>query len=222
MDLFLKIFQESLPSLLSGLRITVIMALLSLFFASIVGLIMCVFSISRFRLLKVISTTYIYVIRGIPLMILGLFLYFGVGAALQIRFDPMVAAIIALTINAGAYMAEIFRAGIQAIDFGQMEAARSLGLNYFKAMKRVILPQAVKIMIPSIMNQFITTIKDTSILSVVSVRELTLSGQIIIANNYRPFEVYAIVALMYFVFITILTMISKQMERKLSYDHRGE
>ncbi|MBE6829461.1 amino acid ABC transporter permease [Caproiciproducens sp. R1] len=222
MDLFLKIFQESLPSLLSGLRITVIMALLSLFFASIVGLIMCVFSISRFRLLKAISTTYIYVIRGIPLMILGLFLYFGVGAALQIRFDPMVAAIIALTINAGAYMAEIFRAGIQAIDFGQMEAARSLGLNYFKAMKRVILPQAVKIMIPSIMNQFITTIKDTSILSVVSVRELTLSGQIIIANNYRPFEVYAIVALMYFVFITILTMISKQMERKLSYDHRGE
>ncbi|TQI66638.1 amino acid ABC transporter permease [Clostridium sp. KNHs216] len=222
MDLFLKIFQESLPSLLSGLRITVIMALLSLFFASIVGLIMCIFSISRFRLLKAISTTYIYVIRGIPLMILGLFLYFGVGAALQIRFDPMVAAIIALTINAGAYMAEIFRAGIQAIDFGQMEAARSLGLNYFKAMKRVILPQAVKIMIPSIMNQFITTIKDTSILSVVSVRELTLSGQIIIANNYRPFEVYAIVALMYFVFITILTMISKQMERKLSYDHRGE
>jgi amine acid ABC transporter, permease protein, 3-TM region, His/Glu/Gln/Arg/opine family len=222
LDLFLKIFQESLPSLLSGLRITVIMALLSLFFASIVGLIMCVFSISRFRLLKAISTTYIYVIRGIPLMILGLFLYFGVGAALQIRFDPMVAAIIALTINAGAYMAEIFRAGIQAIDFGQMEAARSLGLNYFKAMKRVILPQAVKIMIPSIMNQFITTIKDTSILSVVSVRELTLSGQIIIANNYRPFEVYAIVALMYFVFITILTMISKQMERKLSYDHRGE
>lgn len=222
MDLFLKIFQESLPSLLSGLRITVIMAILSLFFASIVGLIMCIFSISRFRLLKAISTTYIYVIRGIPLMILGLFLYFGVGAALQIRFDPMVAAIIALTINAGAYMAEIFRAGIQAIDFGQMEAARSLGLNYFKAMKRVILPQAVKIMIPSIMNQFITTIKDTSILSVVSVRELTLSGQIIIANNYRPFEVYAIVALMYFVFITILTMISKQMERKLSYDHRGE
>ncbi len=222
MDLFLKIFQESLPSLLSGLRVTVIMAILSLFFASIVGLIMCIFSISRFRLLKAISTTYIYVIRGIPLMILGLFLYFGVGAALQIRFDPIVAAIIALTINAGAYMAEIFRAGIQAIDFGQMEAARSLGLNYFKAMKRVILPQAVKIMIPSIMNQFITTIKDTSILSVVSVRELTLSGQIIIANNYRPFEVYAIIALMYFVFITILTMISKQMERKLSYDHRGE
>ncbi|MDF1494925.1 amino acid ABC transporter permease [Caproiciproducens sp. CPB-2] len=222
MDLFLKILQESLPSLLSGLRITIIMAILSLFFASIVGLIMCIFSISRFRLLKAISTTYIYVIRGIPLMILGLFLYFGVGAALQIRFDPMVAAVIALTINAGAYMAEIFRAGIQAIDFGQMEAARSLGLNYFKAMKRVILPQAVKIMIPSIMNQFITTIKDTSILSVVSVRELTLSGQIIIANNYRPFEVYAIVAIMYFIFITILTMISKKMERKLSYDNRGE
>nr|WP_319488857.1 amino acid ABC transporter permease [uncultured Caproiciproducens sp.] len=222
MDLFFKIFRESLPSLLSGLRVTITMAILSLIFASIVGIIMGIFSISKFRVLKAISTTYIYVIRGIPLMILGLFLYFGVGAALQIRFDPMVAAIIALTINAGAYMAEIFRAGIQAIDFGQMEASRSLGLSYLKSMRRVILPQAVKIMIPSIMNQFITTIKDTSILSVVSVRELTLSGQIIIANNYRPFEVYGAVAIMYFVFITILTMISKKVERKLSYDNRGE
>ncbi len=222
MGLFFKIFQESLPSLLSGLRITVIMAILSLIFASLVGVVMGIFSISRFKVLKAVSTTYIYVIRGIPLMILGLFLYFGVGAALQIRFDPMVAAIIALTINAGAYMAEIFRAGIQAIDFGQMEASRSLGLSYLKSMRRVVLPQAVKIMIPSIMNQFITTIKDTSILSVVSVRELTLSGQIIIANNYRPFEVYGAVAIMYFIFITLLTLLSKKVERKLNYDNRGQ
>jgi len=222
LGLFFKIFQESLPSLLSGLRITVIMAILSLIFASLVGVVMGIFSISRFKVLKAVSTTYIYVIRGIPLMILGLFLYFGVGAALQIRFDPMVAAIIALTINAGAYMAEIFRAGIQAIDFGQMEASRSLGLSYLKSMRRVVLPQAVKIMIPSIMNQFITTIKDTSILSVVSVRELTLSGQIIIANNYRPFEVYGAVAIMYFIFITLLTLLSKKVERKLNYDNRGQ
>lgn len=222
MNLFFQIFKESLPTLLSGFRVTLIMAISSLFFASIVGVVMGIFSISKFKVLKAISTTYIYVIRGIPLMILGLFLYFGVGAALHIRFDPMVAAIIALTINAGAYMAEIFRAGIQAVDFGQMEASRSLGLGYMKSMRRVVLPQAVKIMIPSIMNQFITTIKDTSILSVVSVRELTLSGQVIIANNYRPFEVYGAVAIIYFIFITLLTLLSKKMERKLNYDNRGQ
>ena len=147
-------------------------------------------------------------------MIQALFLYFGVGQALNIRFDPMVAGIITLTVNASAYMAEIFRGGIQAIDNGQMEAARSLGLSYSKTMRKVILPQAVKIMIPSILNQFIVTLKDTSILSVISIRELTATGQIIIARNYKSLEMYAIVACMYFILITVLTLVSSYVERK--------
>jgi polar amino acid transport system permease protein/polar amino acid transport system substrate-binding protein len=133
----------------------------------------------------------------------------------------MVAAIIALTINASAYMAEIFRGGIQAVDYGQMEAARSLGLNKFKTMKKVILPQAIKIMIPSILNQFIVTLKDTSILSVISIRELTLSGQIIIARNFRPLQMYAIVAVMYFIVITLLTLLSRYVERRLNYGNKS-
>ena len=119
-------------------------------------------------------------------------------------------------------MAEIFRGGIQAIDIGQTEAARSLGLGYLKTMEKVVLPQAIKIMIPAFLNQFITTLKDTSILSVISVRELTLNGQIIIARNYLPFEVYSYVAVMYLVIITGLSLLSKNLERKLSYDNHGK
>jgi glutamine transport system permease protein len=216
----LELLKDSFPSLVSGLWVTIEIAVISLILAVILGIVLGIFSISTSKILKSISAVYIYIIRGTPLMIQALFLFFGVGQALNIRFDPMVAAIITLTVNATAYMAEIFRGGIQAVDNGQMEAARSLGLSYSKAMTKVILPQAVKVMIPSILNQFIVTLKDTSILSVISIRELTLSGQIIIARNFRPLEMYAIVAVMYFIIITILTLVSRYVERRLSYGHK--
>lgn len=218
----LSLLKDSLPSLLSGLRVTIEIAIISLILAVIFGIILGIFSISKSKVLKAIATAYIYVVRGTPLMIQALFLFFGVGQALNIQFDPMVAAIIALTINASAYMAEIFRGGILAVDNGQMEAARSLGLSYTKTMKKVILPQAFKIMIPSIINQFIVTIKDTSILSVISVRELTMSGQIIIARNFRTLDMYAIIAIMYFILITLLTIASSYIERRLSRGHKSK
>jgi len=215
-----QLLKDSLPSLLSGLGVTIEIAVISLILAVILGIILGIFSISKSKILKTISTVYIYMVRGTPLMIQALFLYFGVGQALNIRFDPMVAAVIVLTVNASAYMAEIFRGGIQAVDNGQMEAARSLGLSYYKAMRKVILPQAIKIMVPSILNQFIVTLKDTSILSVISIRELTLSGQIIIARNFQPMNMYAIVAVMYFIIITLLTLVSRYVERRLSYGNK--
>lgn len=132
-------------------------------------------------------------------------MYFGLGQALGVRFDPVLAGIVILGVNAGAYLSEIFRSGIEAVDKGQLEAARSLGLSQVMAMKKVILPQAIKIMIPSLMNQFIIAIKDTSILSVISIRELMQSGQIIVGTTYRAFEIYGVVAMMYLVLITILT-----------------
>ncbi|MGL5271374.1 MAG: amino acid ABC transporter permease, partial [Selenomonadaceae bacterium] len=114
---------------------------------------------------------------------------------------------------------EIFRGGIQAVDKGQVEAARSLGLGYFRTLYKVVLPQAIKIMIPPIINQFITTLKDTSILSVISVRELTMNSQIIIAKNYMPFEVYSFAAGIYLVVIIALSLFAKWVERRLQYDH---
>ena len=219
MEIF-QLFKDSLPSLLSGLSVTIELAVISLILAVILGVILGIFSISTSKILKSIATVYIYIIRGTPLMIQALFLYFGVGQALNIQFDPVVAGIIVLTANAAAYMAEIFRGGIQAIDIGQMEAARSLGLSYSKTMRKVILPQAVKIMIPSILNQFIVTLKDTSILSVISIRELTATGQIIIARNFKALQMYAIVACMYFILITVLTLVSSYIERKISYGNK--
>jgi len=219
MEIF-QLLKDSLPSLLSGLSVTIELAVISLILAVILGIILGIFSISTSKILKGIATVYIYIIRGTPLMIQALFLYFGVGQALNIQFDPVVAGIITLTANASAYMAEIFRGGIQAIDVGQMEAARSLGLSYSKAMRKVILPQAVKIMIPSILNQFIVTLKDTSILTVISVRELTESGKIIIARNYKSLEMYAILACMYFIIITALTLVSSYVERRSSYGNK--
>lgn len=218
---FLQILQDSLPSLVSGLQVTIEISVISLFLAFILGIIIGIFSISRTKVLKGIAFVYLYIIRGTPLMVQALFIYFGIAPLIADRTNPMICAIIAITLNAGAYMSEIFRAGIQAVDPGQMEAARSLGLSYTKTMRKVILPQAIKVMIPSIINQFIVTIKDTSLLSVITIRELTASGQIIVARNFKPLQTYAIVAIMYFILITALSLLSKYIEGRLKRGHKS-
>lgn len=129
----------------------------------------------------------------------------------------MTAGVITLSINAGAYMTEIVRGGIEAVDKGQMEAARSLGLTYGQAMLKVILPQALRMMMPSIINQFIISLKDTSILSVIGIRELTMNGKIIIANNMEAMRMWTIVAVYYLVVVTVLSKIAKALERRMSY-----
>ncbi len=217
----LEILKSSLPSLTSGILVTIKISVISLFLAVILGIVFGIFSISKSKVLKGISTIYLYIIRGTPLMVQALFIYFGIAPLIAKRSDPIICAIIALTLNAGAYMSEIFRGGIQAVDNGQMEASRSLGLSYLTTMRKVILPQAVKVMIPSIINQFIVTIKDTSILSVISIRELTASGQIIVARNFKPMETYAIVAMMYFILITALSLLSMYIERRLHRGHKS-
>lgn len=213
---FLELLQKSLPSLISGLGVTIRIAFFAIILAIVLGLIFGLMSIAKFKILKAISTIYVYIVRGTPLMIQAMFVYFGLGQALGVMFDPVLAGIVILGVNAGAYLSEIFRSGIEAVDKGQLEAARSLGLSQVMAMKKVILPQAIKIMIPSLMNQFIIAIKDTSILSVISIRELMQSGQIIVGTTYRAFEIYGVVAMMYLVLITILTLVSKAVERRLA------
>ena len=125
-----------------------------------------------------------------------------------------------MSINAGAYMTELIRGGIEAVDRGQMEAARSLGLSYGKAMAKVILPQAMRIMLPSIINQFIMTLKDTSLLSVIGMRELTQNTKIIVANNMESFAMYFIVGVYYWVIVTILSKVAKWLERRTSYANK--
>lgn len=219
---FFEILVDSMPSLFSGFLVTLEIAFFGLIIASVIGLVFCLMGISNCKILKVISNIYIFIVRGTPLMIQAMFVFFGLGQAFGLRFDPVMAGIGILAFNAGAYLSEVFRGGIEAIDKGQMEAARSLGLSHSQAMRKVIIPQAVKIMIPSMMNQFIIAIKDTSILTVIGVNELVQKGKIIVASNFKAFEVYGIIAIMYLILIGALMIASKSVERRLAYGNKGK
>lgn len=207
-----------LPQLLRGMSLTIQMTVLSLILALMIGIISCMFTISKIKVLNMISGVYLSLIRGTPLMVQAVFIYFGIPTVLGIKISPFHAAIIVLCLNAGAYLSEIFRSGIMAVNKGQMEAARSLGLPYGVAMTKIVLPQAFRIVIPSVVNQFIITLKDTSILSVIGCGELMKQGTLIVGRNLRGFETYAIIGAMYYIVITILTKIAKIIERRLSND----
>jgi His/Glu/Gln/Arg/opine family amino acid ABC transporter permease subunit len=210
------------PLLLRAMGQTLLLALCGLFFACILGLIFGLLSVVKSRVCNIISTIFVDVIRGIPMIVLAFFTYFGLPQLInsipgvKVTLSSLQAGTIVLALNCGAYMAEIIRAGIQSVDKGQMEAARSLGLPYWKAMYRVVLPQAIRTMIPSIINQFIITLKDTSILSVIGFPELVNTAKNVVANTMRAFEVWLIVGVMYLIVITIMSRLAKVLERRLN------
>lgn len=214
---FMELIRENGLYLLTALGKTLQLTLLSLLFASVIGLLFGLLNAAKNKALNMIAILYIDCIRGVPLIVLAFFVYFGIPLATGFRLSALVAGIIALSLNAGAYMAEIVRAGIQSVDKGQMEAARSLGLPYGTAMRRVVLPQAIRTMIPSIINQFIITLKDTSILSVIGFPELVKAGQIVISRNFESFKMWVIIGVMYLIVITTLSKIARWMERRISY-----
>ncbi|MDO4608967.1 MAG: amino acid ABC transporter permease [Clostridia bacterium] len=207
--------------LLESMGQTLLLALCGLFFACIIGLIFGMLSVLKNPVCRGISTTFVYVIRGVPMIVLAYFIFFGVPyffnnfLGIDAQLTALQAGTICLALNCGAYMAEIIRAGIQSVDKGQMEAARSLGLPYWRAMCRVVLPQAIKTMIPSIINQFIITLKDTSILSVIGFPELVNSTKNVVANTFMVFQAWTIAAVMYLVVITLLSVLAKRLERRL-------
>ncbi len=206
--------------LLKSMGKTIELCFLSLIFAMVIGLLFALCNVARNRALNILGTVYVDAIRGVPLIVLAYFIYFGIPAGMQaigvpIRLSALWAGIIALSMNCGAYMAEIIRAGIESVDKGQMEASRSLGLTYGKSMRLVVLPQAIKTMIPSIINQFIITLKDTSILSVIGFPELTNQGKNIAAINFKILETWAVVGLMYMIVIITLSKVAKHIERRL-------
>ena len=208
--------------LLSAMGKTLIMALYGLFFACILGLVFGILSVLKNKACNVIYRLFVDIIRGVPMIVLAFFVYFGVPLAINkigsgnFTLTALQAGIICLALNCGAYMAEIIRAGIQSVDIGQMEAARSLGMTYGKAMRKVVLPQAIRTMIPSIINQFIITLKDTSILSVIGFPELVNQAKNVVAITFNSFAVWAIVAVMYLIVITILSYSAKLIERRLN------
>jgi len=209
-----QVILDALPMLLQGVLITLKIVIISLSFAFVIGLITGLMNTSHSKFLRIISTVYVDLIRGTPLLVQVFFIYFGLPVFLDIRVPAEIAGIVALSLNAGAYISEVFRAGIISIDKGQVEAARSLGFNRFLTMRLVILPQAVRRMLPAFVNQFIISIKDTSLLSVIGIQELTQRGEIIISTNFRSFEIWGIVGIFYFIIIYALTRLSHLLERR--------
>jgi glutamine transport system permease protein len=210
------VVRDALPALWLGTIMTLKITCISLILAFFIGLFMGIFRITNNIVLRAISAIYVDIIRGTPLLIQILFIYFGLPAVLHIKIDAFTAGVVSIAINAGAYLVEIFRAGIESIDQGQMEAGRSLGLTYGQTMRMIILPQAVRRMIPAFVNQFIISLKDTSLLSVIGIAELTMQGQSIYAVNFRAFEILSAVAVFYFILIYILTTASRWLERRLA------
>jgi len=207
--------------LLRAMGQTLLLTLLSLLFAMVIGLIFALMNVGKNRVFNLIGTVYVDAVRGVPLIVLAYFIYFGLPAGIQalgvdFRLTALQAGTIALAMNCGAYMAEIIRAGIESVDKGQMEASRSLGLSYGKSMRLVVLPQAIRTMIPSIINQFIITLKDTSILSVIGFPELTNTGKTIMGNTFKNLETWAIIGIMYMIVIVTLSKVAKRMERRLN------
>ena len=216
--------------LMAAMGQTLLLALYGLFFACIIGLVVGLMSVVKNRACNIIATIFVDVIRGVPMIVLAFYVFFAVpmllnnimhlntmlGINTQLTLTALQAGTICLALNCGAYMAEIIRAGIESVDKGQMEAARSLGLSYWKAMAKVVLPQAIRTMIPSIINQFIITLKDTSILSVIGFPELVNTAKNVVANTMSAFQVWSIVALMYLIVITLLSRLAKRVERRLN------
>lgn len=210
--------------LLFAMGRTLLLAFLGLFFACILGMIFGLLSVVKNKVCNIISNIFVFVIRGVPMIVLAFFIYFGIpylintimGVGGGFTLSALQAGTVCLALNCGAYMAEIIRAGIQSVDIGQMEAGRSLGLPYWKTMRKIILPQAIRTMIPSIINQFIITVKDTSILSVIGFPELVLAAKQVQANTFKAFETWAIVGIMYLIVITILSYVAKLVERRMN------
>lgn len=211
----LGILKNNYNVLLSGLMKTIGLAILSFAFALILGVIIGLMAVSHIKGLRVFASIYVDIIRGIPMMVLAFFIFFGLPQLIGFTIPDFTAGIITLTLNASAYLAEIVRGGINAVPTGQMEAARSLGLPYSKTMQKIILPQAIKIMLPSFVNQFVISLKDTTLISVIGVVELLQTGKIIVARTLQSADVYFIIAVMYLIVITALTKFAKVLEKKV-------
>ncbi|GAA6620065.1 amino acid ABC transporter permease [Scytonema sp. NUACC26] len=207
----LDIIIKALPDLLFGALVTLEITALSVFFGTIAGSLLGIIRLSPILPLSWVSRAYIDFFRGTPLLVQIFMIYFGLPALAQsfgvpLRFDRLVAAVIALSLNSAAYIAEIVRAGIQSIEPGQSEAANSLGMSGVQTMRYIIFPQAFRRMIPPLSNEFISLLKDTSLVAVIGFEELFRRGQLIVAETYRSFEIYTAVALVYLV----LTVASSQ------------
>ncbi|WP_405113730.1 amino acid ABC transporter permease [Paenibacillus sp. FSL K6-1217] len=205
---------------LSGLKYTLLLAVLGVFFGFVLGILVSLLRMSKWRILRFIATAWVEFLRGTPMLVQLFLIHYGL-TELGLEFTPIQSGAITLTINSSAYLAEIFRAGIQGVDRGQVEAARSLGMKQGMTMRYIVLPQAIKNVLPAIGNEFITIIKESSIVSMIGVADLFFQAKTITTITYEGLTPYVIIAIMYFVMTFTLSKLLGILERRLNTDDRG-
>jgi polar amino acid transport system permease protein len=232
-------FQQILLFLADGILVTLKITIVSFFFILIVGMLGGLGRVSNNRIIKGIASLYVEVVRGIPVLVWLLWIWFALPQVLErsglwiagfapsigeaiaaTKLDPFTAAIIGFTVAYGAYMTEIFRAGIQSIAKGQMEAARSLGMNYIQAMRYIVLPQAVRVILPPVGNEFVTLLKDSSLVSVLAVSDLTRRGREFVARSFLSFDTFTMVALIYLMMTLFFTRVFSAVERQMTVEKK--
>jgi glutamine transport system permease protein len=211
---WVDIITAALPILLKGLQVTLYIFVIAIILGFLIGLVMALLKLAPLKILNWIAKVYVDAIRGTPFIVQLFFIYFGLNSLNILSLNSTTAGIITVAINAGAYFAEIIRAGIQSIDKGQTEAARSIGLTGAQAMRFVILPQAFRRMLPTITNQSIISLKDTSLLSVIGIADLTQQGQIQAAATFEAFKIWLAVGVIYFIVIYLLSIFANFVERR--------
>ncbi|MBM7662599.1 polar amino acid transport system permease protein [Bacillus mesophilus] len=216
MDFNFNIVIEYLPFFLKGTMWTILLSLLGILIGTILGLLIGLGKMSSIAIIRLPFIWYINLFRGTPFFVQILLIHFGLMPIFMSPVNPIATGVVALSLNAAAYIAEIFRAGIQSIDKGQMEAARSLGMTHIQAMRNVILPQAVKRMIPPLGNEFIVLLKESSLLAIIAAPELMYWGRAAQGQYYRVWEPYLTVALIYLILTLSLTYLLNYMERRLN------
>ncbi|MGE9841298.1 amino acid ABC transporter permease [Selenomonas bovis] len=210
----------SFPLLLLGAGVTIKITAMSVALGVLIGLFVGIARICRVRPLRFLAAVYVDFFRGTPLLVQIFLFYFAVPVITGQRIDPYVAAVGSCGINSGAYVAEIVRAGIQSIDDGQMEAGRSLGMTWAQTMRYIIVPQAIKRVIPPLGNEFIALLKDSSLVSVIGFEELTRRGQLIIAKTYGSLEIWFSVAIIYLVMTLSISRLVAYLEKRYNTDDR--
>lgn len=206
---------DALPILMEGVKYTIFISVVGIIIGFLIGIVFGFGRLSKSKLIYGAASVYVQVLRGTPIMIQALYIYFAIPMMFNTEINPIVAGVTAIALNAGAYIAEIVRGAVISIDKGQVEAGRSLGLTQFQTMYKIVWPQALKRMIPPLGNQFIISLKDTSLLTVIGVGELTRQGTIVVATNFRAVEIYTIVALLYLIMTLSISFILRLVERKM-------
>ena len=207
----------NLRFLISGITTTIYISLVSIVLAMIIGLIVALPSLSDNKFLTYFNIGYVEIVRAIPLLVLILWIYYGLPIMLGISFSPFVSGIIALTISESAFQAEIFRAGINSINKGQHEVAGSLGMDFWKKMRFVILPQAIKVVLPALGNQFVYVLKMSSLVSIIGIGDLTRKANELVTTTYRPLEIYTFLILEYLILILVVSYFVRKLENRLEY-----